>query len=145
MYSHKHGTISITPVEGPNEGKKVVCRSNTKVSFDPGQKTTFGKGSNGRNAYIAEGSPEPKLTMDFSSGQESTQIAMHCGRGNRCTITHVFSSPNLPKMTYTYHLAKISSGGGYESDDSAGVNGKLEWMMLGVERQMGTGPREVVV
>jgi hypothetical protein len=145
VYSHKHGTITITPIEGPNAGVKVVCRSNTKASFDPAQKTTYGKGSNGRNAYIAEGSPEPKLSMDFSSGEESTRIAMHCGRGNRCTITHVYKSPNLPLMAYTFHHAKISSGGGYDSDDGAGVTGKLEWMMLGVERRSGAGPREVVV
>ena len=145
MYSHKHGTISITPIEGPNAGKKIVCRSNTKASFDPAQKTTYGKGANGKNVFIAEGSPEPKLTMDFSSGEESTRIAMFCGRGNRCTISHVYKTPNLPLMSYRHRHAKISSGGGYDSDDGAGVTGKLEWMMLDVDRKAGTGGWEVVI
>ncbi len=145
MYSHKHGTIVLTPIEGPNAGKSVIARSNTKASFDPAQKTTYGKGSNGKNAYIAEGSPEPKFTMDCSSGEESTRISMHIGRGNRCTVSHVYKTPNLPLMAYKYENAKISSGGGYESDDGAGVTGKLEFMMLSVKRKAGTGAWEVVV
>ncbi len=145
MYSHKHGTVTITPIEGPNEGVKIVCRANTKVSFDPAQKTTYGKGSNGKNNFIAEGSPEPKLSLDFSSGEESTRIAAHIGAGNRCTISHVFKTSNLPLMAYRYRRALKSSGGGYDSDDGAGVTGKLEFMCLDVDRKTGTGGWKSVV
>jgi hypothetical protein len=83
--------------------------------------------------------------MDFSSGEESTRIAMHVGRGNKCTISHVYKTPGLPLMAYRYSRAQISSGGGYESDDGAGVTGKLEWMMLDVDRKAGAGAWEKVV
>lgn len=145
MYSNKHLTTTITPIEGPNKGKVFTVSTRTTGEFDPAQKTTYGKGSNGTIAFIAEGTPEPTLKINCSSGEEATRITMAVGRGNRCTISCVFASPTLPTLSYRMKFAKISKGGGWKSDDSAGVSGDLEFMMQQVDRKAGNGPWEKVV
>lgn len=145
MYSNKHLTTTITPIEGPNAGKTIVVLTRTTGEFDPNQKTTYGKGSGGTIAFIAEGTPEPSLKIACSSGEEATRVTMLIGRSNRCTISCVFASPTLPTLSYRMKFAKISKGGGWKSDDAAGVSGDLEFMMQQVDRKAGAGAWEKVV
>lgn len=145
MYSNKHLTTTITPIEGPNAGKKFVVLTRTTGEFDPAQKTTYGKGSGGTIAFIAEGTPEPMLKIACSSGEEATRICMAVGRGNRSTISCVFAHPNLPTLSYRMRGAKISKGGGWKADDSSGVSGDLEFMMTSADRKFNNGPWEKVV
>ena len=145
MYSNKHLTTTITPIEGPNAGTTYTVQTRTTGEFDPNQKTTYGKGSGGTIAFIAEGTPEPSLKIACSSGEEATRICMAVGRGNRATISCVFASPTLPTLSYRMHYAKISKGGGWKADDAAGVSGDLEFMMQKVERKAGSGAWQKVV
>ena len=145
MYSNKHLTTTIVPIEGPSKGVTITVQTRTTGEFDPAQKTTYGKGSGGTIAFIAEGTPEPVLKMACSSGEEATRICMLIGRGNRCTISCVFASPTLPTLSYRMKFAKISKGGGWKSDDAAGVSGDIEFMMEKVDRKAGAGPWQKVV
>lgn len=145
MYSNNHLTLTITPIEGPAARQKIVIQTRTTGEFDPNQKTSYGKGSGGTIAFIAEGTPEPSLKVNCSSGEEATRVAMLIGRHNRCTISAVFSAPNLPTLSYRMKYCKISKGGGWKADDAAGVSGDLEFMMQMVDRKAGAGAWQKVV
>ncbi len=78
-FSHQDGVVIITPTEGPNKGKDFVLLSAPKGEFDPGGKTSYGKGFSQTPIFIAVGSAEPKLSMDLSSGYEGWRVCEHVG------------------------------------------------------------------
>jgi hypothetical protein len=132
-FSHSDGVVIITPIDGDNEGKDLVLESAPKGEFDPGGKSSYGKGLSQTPIFIATGSAEPKLSMDLSSGNEGWKVVNHVGgigNGSRCTISWVFRRDGVPTKRWKFVRAQLTNGGGFSSDEGSGVSGKLEWMLI---------------
>lgn len=149
MFSAKDGIVKVTVNEGPAKGQTFEIVSREKDSFDPGWKSTYGKGARGI-VYIAEGVSEPKLAFDCSSAMEIAAkvvaAAVYSAGGTAkkasCTISHVFRRSGQT-LAFRFTGCKLASGGGYDSDDS-GVKGKMEWMMKKAEKSVNGGDYQVV-
>lgn len=130
-FSHQDGVCTITPTAGPNKGKDLVLQSAPKGEFDPGGKTSYGKGFSQTPIFIAVGAAEPKLSMDLSSGNEGWTVVDHVGGvgGYPCTVSWVFRRDGLETKAWRFVNCVLSNGGGFSSDEGSGVSGKLEWML----------------
>jgi hypothetical protein len=131
-FSQKDGTFSITAIEGHKKGQKEVFRASEKEDFDPGYKTTYLKGP-GFIVGIAEGTGEPKLSIDASSSAHVQRVRSlahnpQTGQKNRLTITHVFRRSGIGIMSWRFEECKMSGGGGYTTGDD-GVKSKMEFMI----------------
>ncbi len=143
--SQKDGTFSVTAIEGHKKGQKWTFRAATKEDFDPGAKLSYLKGP-GFIIGIAEGTSEPKLTLDADSAisVERVRSLSHdpvTANCMRCTITHVFRRNGVGTLAYRFEEAKMSAGGGYASGDD-GVKSKMEWMMERAFVSLNGGPEE---
>lgn len=149
MFSQKDGRVQVHVEDGPAKGRDFEIISREKDSFDPGWKTTYGKGA-GVIVYVAEGTSEPKLSYDCSSAMEvarkvvTAAVYSHGGRMQkaRCTITHAFRR-NAQTLSYRFTGCKLSTGGGFDSDDS-GTKGKMEWMMERAEMSVNGGRYQII-
>jgi hypothetical protein len=146
-FSQKEGVVLIHVDDGPNAGQDFEIVSREKDSFDPGWKTTYGKGA-GVIVYVAEGVSEPKLSFDCSSAQEVAVKVVGAAvysmggimRKANCTIHHTFRRIGSNQtLSYRFKGCKLSGGGGYDGDDS-GVKGKMEWMMTEAQLSTNSGP-----
>jgi hypothetical protein len=150
-FSQKEGIVQVHINDGPHAGQDFEIISREKDDFEPGWKTSYGKGA-GVIVYVAEGVSEPKLSFDCSSAQEvaakvvSAAVYSQGGimRKASCTIHHTFRRPGSNQtLSYRFSNARLSGGGGYSADDS-GVKGKLEFMMTKVEMSANSGPYQVI-
>lgn len=147
-YSQKDGTFSVTAIEGHKKGVALVFRASEKEDFDPAYKTTYMKGP-GFIVGIAEGTAEPKLSIDASSAAhvQAVRSAAHnpkTGQKNRLTISHVFRRAGVGTMSWRFVRCKMSGGGGYSTGDD-GVKSKMEFMCEEVWCSINGGEFERVV
>lgn len=127
-YSHRDGRRVITPFMGPHAGQPLVLKSVMKVSFDPGGKTSYGKGCEQTPVYIIRGSVEPKLTFELSSADEAWAAVQWLNGigGSTFIASDVYQRPGFITRSWAFIGCELTTGGGYDSDDGSGVNGKLE-------------------
>lgn len=127
-FSHRDGRRVITPFLGPRAGQPLVLKSAMKVSFDPGGKTSYGKGIEQTPVFIIRGSAEPKLSIDFSSADEAWAAVQWVNGigGSTFMFSDVYTRPAFATRSWLFIGCELTTGGGYDSDDANGVAGKLE-------------------
>lgn len=139
MYSHKDGRLVLLPQIGAPTTKiaqPFLLKAGTKVTFDPGGKASYAKGFAGTPYAIVTGSAEPKLDIDVSDAKEVWDACAWCGGigAGPITVSHVFSRIGLPTTVFLFIGGVWETGGGYSSDDAAGVADKISFKVLDVWR-----------
>ncbi len=125
---------TITPESGPNKGKPFRVRSGTKVTVDPGIKATHQKGFGILPVFIADGTAEPKLTIDGVLEKEIRDIAEHVGKigGYSWTWATVMSRPGQTTRTISAKGCRFSGGMGLNLEEG-GASDKIDALCLDVE------------
>lgn len=135
-WSHSDGYVTITPKEGPNRGVDLVLRAQSKASFDPGGKASYMKGLAVTPIAIVIGNAEPKLSYDVSSAAEAWRVRKHLGGigVHTFTVSHVFRRPGRVSVAWKFIDCELENGAGFDSDESKGVDSKLEMKLLDAEQ-----------
>ena len=131
-FSHRDGYLTVSPIEGPNQGKARRVLSGTKISFDPGGKASYMKQFEQVPFAIVRGAAEPKLELDLDSAVEACALRAHVGQigGYRFLVAIVWVRPGFPTKSFQFLFCELENGGGFESDESKGVSSKLSIKLL---------------
>jgi len=131
-FSHSDLYLTITPTLGPRRGIDFPPDAVSKVSFDPGGKSSYMKGLAITPVAIVTGAAEPKLSLEISKAPEAWRISRHVGGlgGYPCTITCVYQRSGMVTVEWKFTNCKLETGGGFDSDDSAGVTSKMDFKLI---------------
>jgi hypothetical protein len=134
-FSHKDGRLVMTPQPGAPTKRQLqpfVFKSVIKVSFDPGGKSSYGKGFDQVPYAILTGSAEPKLEIELSDAAEGWDARVWAGGvgAQPLLFSHVFARLGIPPQNFMFKGCSWENGGGYDSDDGAGVVTKISLKLL---------------
>lgn len=134
-FNHKDGIVTLTPQIGsPSTHILQPFRilSCVKASFDPGGKASYGKQFAQTPYAILTGSAEPKLEFELSDASEVWAARDWIGGvgAGPFIVSHVFRRLLIPTQAFLFLDCKWETGGGYSSDDGAGVTDKISIKLL---------------
>ena len=145
-FSDRDLHVFVTPGEGQAASQQFEVAARESCSMEIGDKLASLKGA-GIIVGIAQGTPEPKCSIDCTSILIAAQVdsAMHNpenGDAWEGTIQINFYRPGVGQLSYRLSGCKLSNGGGFDSKES-GPTSKLEFMCTGVARSINGGSYEV--